>query len=210
MNKKLLIGIPGWKLDGGFGVSIAYLQWIEQFGQPRIILPWEGFIPEIDLLILPGGLDIRPDTFGEYPGFATSNTDVFKQHFFDNRLQTYIESGVKIVGICLGMQQLVAYFGGTLCQDLPDHPYYSSPRTELCHEAIMFENGKAIANKSGHPLKIRINSLHHQGAYENKLPADLKMILGIKTGNTYLVEALKHKDLPILGFQYHPKHFGAC
>jgi len=202
---KKIIGIVGWKIDGGFGVTTPYLEWISQFGIPRIIMPMEDFIPEIDLLVLPGGLDINPTSFGEAPGFKTSNIDVFKQYFFDNKLPLYIEKGCPIFGICLGFQQLVAYFGGKLCQDLKNHNYYSSPRTELVHDCIFFdENSKPIENK-----KYKTNSLHHQGIYLSQLPKRLKPLLGVSCKHEdkkdYVVEAMQHITLPIAGVQFHPE-----
>ena len=82
---KPVIGIPGYKVDTNFGVGIANLEFVSTFGNPRIILPWEEDVP-IDVLYLTGGLDVNPTSYGEVPGFKTSNTDVFKQFFFEKRL----------------------------------------------------------------------------------------------------------------------------
>lgn len=201
---KKTIGIVGYKNGeaNSFGAGIAYLQWISQFGNPRIIMPWEEFV-EVDLLVLPGGLDLNPAAYGEIPGFRTTNQDVFKQFFYESRLKTYVESGTPIFGICLGHQQLCAYFGSKIEQDLTDH-YYSNPRSELVHLANVYDNG-VKRMKGAKEVTVRVNSLHHQAVYQHQLSKDLLMVLGAKDHKGIIVEAIMHKELPISGVQYHPE-----
>jgi len=99
---KLRIGCPAYKTDTSIGVGVTHLEFISQYGIPRIILPEEENV-DIDALYLPGGLDVNPSSYGEIPGFKTSNTDVFKQFFFDKRLLSYVDRRIPIFGICAGL-----------------------------------------------------------------------------------------------------------
>ena len=208
MKNKLIVGIPAYKNEqqNSFGVGISYLNWVSRFGLPRLIMPHEEFVEDIDLLLIPGGLDLNPSSYGEIPSFKTSNQDVFKQFFFDKRLDNYI--GQKpIFGICLGMQELAVKFGSKLTQHLHNHSYYSAPRTELVHKVTIFENGQRIKNPNDPSkfLSVETNSMHHQGVHFKNLSKDLEMIGGIKENDDYLVEVFKHKTLPIAAVQYHPE-----
>ena len=58
----LTIGIPAYKVDSNFGCGLTHLEFISQYGNPRIILPWEENVP-VDALYLPGGLDLNPSSY---------------------------------------------------------------------------------------------------------------------------------------------------
>ena len=122
MNKKLVIGIPGWKVgENSFGTGVNHLEYISKFGEPRIIMPEntsENIIEQIDLLYLPGGKDLNPSSYGETPGYKTSDPDIHKQRFYDYTLSPIIEANIPIFGVCLGFQMICAKFGVKLLSTL--------------------------------------------------------------------------------------------
>lgn len=119
------IAIVGWNTgDNSFGITKPYAEYFSQFGKLIILTPSDEIVEGIDLLVLPGGLDLAPSSmFGVAPSYYTSNTDVMKQYFYETTLPQYIMAGIPIFGICLGFQQLSAYFGAKLQQHVP---YYAS------------------------------------------------------------------------------------
>ena len=208
MAKKTIL-VPAWSLgDLSFGVTKTYLSFIQEFGKPKMALPEDDFEP-VDAVLLPGGLDVSPSSYGEYPLFTTSSTDVFKEHFFKNKLPAYIDAGIPVFGICLGMQQLNIHFGGKLCQHLAYHEQ-SSDRGKEAHE-IYTENTTAIGYKyigkekdKAHFLKV--NSHHHQAVLRSMLAPDLIPIAYAKNWDNPqddIIEAFIHRTLPIAGIQYH-------
>ena len=194
------IGIVGWKTgENSFGVSVPYINWLSNFGIVHILSPQKGIVEDLDLLVLPGGADIAPQSFGEVPGFHTSNTDVMKQYFFDNNLDKYLANNTPIFGICLGFQQLCVKFGGKLEQHYPFN-YSSKGRHDkvdtLAFEQSMFD----IVLKSSLPTKYEVNSLHHQGCFS--LPNPFNVLAREKVdGNIEIARFAEN----VYGVQYHPE-----
>jgi len=202
---KKTIAIPGWSTgENSFGVSKPYLEYFSQFGQVEILTPKES-ITNCDLLVLPGGLDTNPLHYNAVPGFYTSNQDVFKEYFFKKNLPQYIEAGIPIFGICLGFQQICTYFGSKLTQHMY-HPY-SDSRDERVHvikpvrsydESI---STYIVSNEKKSEYKV--NSLHHQAVSQYDLANSLTPLY--LDEDSYFVEVVSHKTLPIMGVQYHPE-----
>ena len=203
MSKKKVIGIPGSSMgDNSFGANKTYLEFISNFGNPRIILPWEEKV-DVDMILLPGGLDVNPANYGEVPGFYTSNTDVYKDFFMNNRLKAYIDSKTPIFGICLGLQQLAVYFGSKLTQNLMYHPQ-SSSRWATAHEVYSGIDTPYTVKK--HTKEFKVNSHHHQAVCLLNLGKDLEPLLFSEDSTEdggLLIEAFRHKTLPIAAIQYH-------
>jgi putative glutamine amidotransferase len=213
MNK--IIGIPGYKGtdSNNFGVGNNYLNFFQKNGyNPRIIMPWEEYV-KVDMLLLPGGMDVSPTNYNQIPEFGCGNQDVFKEFFFKERLPHYVEKNIPILGICLGMQQLASYFGSELIQDLIYHKQ-SSKRWETAHN-VFYANDTTLSgifpNKVNSKNGFEVNSHHHQGVTVECLSDALEPLLiceleGIDTRKgKILVEAFKHKTLPIYGVQWHPE-----
>lgn len=203
--RRKIIGVPGYRnhKKDSFGVGISHLDFLDQFGNIRIIMPWERFV-KVDMLYLPGGFDMRPDTYKAIPGFRTTDTDVFKQHFYDHRLRNYVENKIPIFGVCLGFQQLAVYFESTMLQNLIGHSY-SAERDDLVHsvrQVYRKEDGNGYTYKKTENFEV--NSLHHQGISLQGLGADLTATL-LCEEEPYIVEGIKHNTLPIAGVQYHPE-----
>jgi putative glutamine amidotransferase len=212
-KSKKIIGIPCWSTgDGSFGCTKTYLEFISHFGTPRMLTPDEDIDSNIDMILLPGGLDANPNTYGEAPGFYTSNTDVFKNHFVQNKLQKYIEIGTSVVGICLGAQQLAVMFGSKLSQNFMFHEQ-SKGRWETAHDVYKFSSFRngVLPKKLEGDNGFKVNSHHHQGVTLNNLGPELEPLLlahnhdRFLTGDGPIVEAFMHKTLPIVGFQAHPE-----
>jgi len=201
-KKRLVIGIPGWKVgENSFGCGIHHLEYIRGFGIPRILFPEEAE-PQVDVLYLPGGADLNPSVYGRIPSLYTSNTDVNKQFFYDNRLDYFIKSGIPIFGACLGFQMICAKFSSILAQHLYDHPD-STGRGEAGHKVI-------VVNGAHTGQIFEVNSHHHQGVFSSYLGGPLEALAVYKESKSDpdpLVEAVRHKSLPIYGVQWHPEEF---
>ena len=196
-EKRKRIGIVG-KISGNtFGVSARYMTFAAYFGDVYVLTP-DMPILELDLLILPGGADISPSSYKERPGYELSYQDPYLEYFDKEILPHYIDNGTPIFGICRGMQAINVYFGGSLKQDIPNHPTSSEGmRAELVHK---------VGNAAGKLKTFEVNSLHHQAIdiLGNDIVPTLEEFTE-KDEPTAVIESITHKHLPIIGVQWHPE-----
>lgn len=189
---------------------------------------WASLEPEdvknADVMILPGGLpDVNPALWGdENTGCSLIDDEL-------DRLQLeMLDEAVKlkkpVLGICRGHQLLAVYFGATLCQDIKESRYHKfQPDDPLFHDTYCVD-GTFINRIYGN--HIITNSAHHQAI--DKLPnclgvsqvwfsenADRAEIIRQITDGTLknstddcVIEAVYHKELPIIGVQWHPEMKG--
>ncbi|MFW6311394.1 MAG: gamma-glutamyl-gamma-aminobutyrate hydrolase family protein [Nanoarchaeota archaeon] len=194
------IGILSWKIgENSFGITNAYLNWIEYFGQVRILDYKEPFDASLDLLVLPGGPDVNPERYKHIPDRSTGKPCVHREYFDMYTLPHYVQNLVPIFGICRGHQTLNVHFGGTLNQHMYHETSFKS-RSELVHEVRykIKSDGKTILYTN------KVNSLHHQVIDE--VGKDLRVVARYHDKNRlYDVEALIHEQLPIASVQYHPE-----
>jgi len=203
------IGIVAWKVgENSFGVTIPYLEYLQRFGSPEFILPWQPIDETLDLVVLSGGPDVDPLRYGEFPGLYTSRSDPHKEYFDKVLLPLYIDAGVPIFGICRGMQSLAIHFGGRLHQNMYHETSHPDKRFEKVHnlqinERIAMKLG--IISKTKNSKKYEVNSLHHQILDVKTIPDSLKVIATYPACPWGGIEAIAHRELPIAGVQYHPE-----
>jgi putative glutamine amidotransferase len=206
-SKRSNIGIVAWDTgDNSFGVTKPYLEYFSYYGNVSMILPQQtDVIEDLDLLVLPGGLDVDTKRYGQIPGFYTSKPNIYLEHFDEAVLNKYVAKGISIFGICRGLQTLNVFFGGTLTQHIYNHPR-SDNRDDLVH-VVNFDQNELNKSKyfsdinvSGFSKKFKTNSLHHQAI--NKA-GDGILIVGKTANFGKLPEAFVHETMPIAAIQWH-------
>jgi anthranilate synthase len=103
-----------------------------------------------------------------------------------------LKRNIPIFGVCLGLQGLVEYYGGSLCQlDYPMHGKSSTIR--LTQLSPLWDNleEQFIAG--------RYHSLYAEKA---SLPQEFEIIAESEEG---IIMAIQHKNLPIYAVQFHPE-----
>ena len=194
MSRKI-IGIVGWKTgDNSFGVTVPYFEYLSKFGDVVIISPDQ--YTKVDLLVLPGGKDVNPARYNQRPKLTTSDPNMILEYFDLYVLPEYIKNNVPIFAICRGLQTLNVFFGGTLKQHIPYHPYSSLSRDEKVHEVFIVDQEIAKRFKG----KIKTNSMHHQSI--DKLGEGIEIVMKSQDD---IIEAIKHINKPIYAVQYHPE-----
>jgi putative glutamine amidotransferase len=160
----------------------------------------------IDGLLLTGGADIDPSSYGAPAHPQTGGTVAERDRFEIALTRGAIEADMPVLGICRGMQLINVARGGTLVQHLPDLLGHGEHRRVLGsfegaeHDVILGE-GSLAASSAGELVHVT-KSHHHQGVEE--LGAGL-VVSGISTLDE-LPEAI---ELPgkrfVLGVQWHPE-----
>ncbi len=96
---------------------------------------------------------------------------------------------IPVLGVCRGLEMIQHFFGGSLtrCHDTHAHAH--------SHSIQWLKTGE----------KHFVNSYHQWGVVKTHIAQPLE-ILALSQDDT--VEALQHRELPILGVQWHPERCG--
>ncbi len=161
-NKK--IGVVGhFTGQNSFGITKAYMEFFQNFGEVIVLSPWDKTTRELDLLVLPGGPDVNPFRYLEVEDYLDINVGapcIIREKFDRELLPQYIAQQTPIFGICRGHQTLAVHFGAKLNQDMyhetnPDHDRRKKVHTIKTTEAINLIPGLEMKD-------FETNSLHHQ------------------------------------------------
>lgn len=160
----------------------------------------------LDGLVLQGGVDISPTTYGEEPIEAMKDhrTDPIRDRYELKLLKAFVQKKKPVLGICRGFQLMNVFKGGTLFQDLPtQHQNGVSHRSDtydaFTHSVKVSSGGmmdKMYERKFG-----EIVSIHHQGI--KKLGEGLQVEAISDDG---LIEAFSSTQEDFyFGVQWHPE-----
>ncbi|AVP35646.1 aminodeoxychorismate/anthranilate synthase component II [Staphylococcus felis] len=105
-------------------------------------------------------------------------------------MQTF-ESTVPMLGVCLGFQLIVAYYGGDIIK--APYPVHGHTTTIEHHESCLF---------SGLPTRFNVMRYHSLIADIKTIRSPLKITAQNEEG---MVMAIEHQYRPIYGVQYHPE-----
>jgi anthranilate synthase/aminodeoxychorismate synthase-like glutamine amidotransferase len=107
-------------------------------------------------------------------------------------LASAVKLGKPILGVCLGLQAIVEFFGGDL-ENMNEVLHGRVGVMEFVENCRIFEN-----IHSG----CEVGHYHSWCAVEESLPSDLSVIARSMSN---IVLAISHKTMPIIGLQFHPE-----
>src|SRR5262249_44421400 len=130
----------------------------------------DGALERIDGLILAGGHDVDPSSYGAGPHPATTRTVPERDRIEFALARRAVELDMPLLGICRGMQVLNVALGGTLLQHLPevlghdDHLRVRGTFDGSDHDVLLAVGSRAAlaAGEEQHGTK----SHHHQAVDE--------------------------------------------
>jgi putative glutamine amidotransferase len=213
MSKAPLVAIPG-----RFSASASALRYgalvtarklsesvLRAGGEPLTVHPWapEGHPSAADIetrlgfadaVLLPGGGDLSPETYGQ----AVASGDVYdvdpEQDAFDLAVARWaLDAGMPLLAICRGLQVVNVALGGDLEQHMVE------PHRHVRHR-VGVDAGSRLAEVVG--ADIEVSCYHHQRVH--RLGEGL---VGVALADDGGIEAL---DLPaalgwFLAVQWHPE-----
>jgi putative glutamine amidotransferase len=218
--------VPRWP-DGGYGVPAPYLEALRRTGaRTAIIAPGEDGDPAellepFDGLVLVGGGDVHPSTYGADPDTEhLYGVERDRDAFEIGLVHAADRLHVPTLCICRGMQIMNIAFDGTLHQHLPEmdgllphgvpventeslHPVTLEPRTLL-----------SATTKSG-PLTC--SSHHHQGVdrvgaglvVSGRSPDGLVEAIEVPVPDMNTTGVSEAEITWMLGVQWHPEETAA-
>jgi putative glutamine amidotransferase len=120
----------------------------------------------LDGLVLQGGADVSPSSYGESPLRAEWAGDRVRDVYEIELVHEFIEAGKPVLGICRGAQLVNVAFGGTLYQDvatqLPEAGRHVTDDYEKHLHDIRFAPGSGLARLYRGVERPRVTSIHHQ------------------------------------------------
>jgi putative glutamine amidotransferase len=191
-----------------------YVDAVQRAGGLVVMLPPDPLLAEeplealelIDGLILAGGADIAPATYGHEAHPETVGTVPERDAFEVALTRGAIERDLAVLGICRGMQLLNVACGGTLVQHLPERYGHHEHRRVVGsfdgadHDMLLREG--SLAARAAGELVHATKSHHHQGV--DRLGEGL-VVSGVCTLDE-LPEAIELPDARfVLGVQWHPE-----
>ena len=207
-------GLPhSWVMNARYNAAVA-----DAGGLP-VMLPLleedpatlRALYDRLDGLVLAGGVDLDPQSFGEAPHPALGRTDPARDAVELTLARWAIAERKPVLGLCRGHQVLNVALGGTLWQDIAaqvpgalKHDYFPTAgfaRDYLAHEVTPVP-GSRLAEAFG-AAPVAVNSMHHQAV--KRLAGPLLASAHAADG---LVEALESGGEHFLvGVQWHPEVF---
>ena len=149
-------------------VPAGYLGAVQRAGGLAVLLPPDPEAtrdpdPVLDLLdglILAGGVDVDPATYGASALPTTDPPNTERDAFELALARRALERDLPLLGICRGMQVMNVAAGGTLHQHV-DNPIHRRTLGQFVDHEVRLEDGSLAARAAGetvHPSK----SHHHQ------------------------------------------------
>jgi putative glutamine amidotransferase len=160
----------------------------------------------LDGLMLQGGADVCPMTYGEEPLAREWVGDRMRDEYEIELLHEFIEAGKPVLGICRGLQLINVAYGGTLYQDIsrqvPEARRHVTDAYEKNLHEVRFEPDGALARLYPGVAQARVNSIHHQSV--KTLGRSLRVEAW--SDSDRVIEAIRGTGRSyVLGVQWHPE-----
>lgn len=122
----------------------------------------DALLDRVEALLLSGGADLDPASYGAAPDPRTTNTRRARDDFEVALTQAAIERRMPVLGICRGSQVLNVARGGGLIQHLDDAEIHIETPGRFSEHRVRLEPGSLAAEAAG-ATEIEVHSHHHQG-----------------------------------------------
>ena len=200
----------GREPDLRYSVYRGYVDAVAATGALPVVLPAVPYpaaleraldiVRDADALLLTGGGDVDPAQYGEVAAPEVYDVDAVRDAFEIDAFQVARTAGIRVLGICRGVQIMAVASGGRLHQHLPAagfeaHHWELDRQREPVHEVIV-EPGSIAEHALGGSVKV--NSIHHQAVAEPG--RDLRATAWSDDG---VIEAIEGDGA--LGIQWHPE-----
>lgn len=172
---------------------------------PKVVADPDLVLDLVDGLLLIGGVDIHPSTYGGTIDDSIEATSPSRDEFEIALTLRAIERGIPFLGICRGMQIVNVALGGTLRPDLGEtgnalHRPRLGTFDGTEHDVTIRPDSLAsLATDEHHRI---VHSHHHQAI--DKLGDGLLVTAEADDGTPEAVE-LPDPDAFVLGVQWHPE-----
>ncbi len=211
---KPLIGITCHNdLEYEYMLNHSYVQAITDAGGVPLLLAMglenevELLADRLDGLLLSGGFDINPFSYGEEPHNKLGEISPGRD---DNELKlvrAFLVADKPVLGICRGHQILNVAQGGSMYQDIYSQQegeilqHIQNARRDHLSQRVKLSDDSKLAEILG-SSSVLVNSFHHQAVKD--VGASL-VVCGVTSDHIIeAIESVTHKF--VIGVQWHPEH----
>ena len=167
----------------------------------------DAYAEELDGLVLMGGSDVCPESYGEKALKPEWNGDRVRDEYEIGLLRAFMALKKPVLGVCRGAQVINVAQGGTLYQDLAtqapnalNHRNWATYE-ENCHATSLVPGSRLAQLYPGTEL-VKTNSIHHQAVKE--LGRDLAVEAWSEPDR--IVEAIRFTGPAyVFAVQWHPE-----
>lgn len=223
-------GTPGIPAAGVWTKTLHYLEqsvahWVLSGGALPVMVPavtsgsevqrsdidLARYAAALDGLVLQGGNDVAPETYGETPQHADWHGDRIRDVYEIELVDAFVAAGKPVFGVCRGFQLLNVMHGGTLLQDIatqrPDSRVHRDAEIYERHlHAVDIMPGTHLAALYPGVSRALANSIHHQGI-KDLAPG---FVVEARCPDDGMIEAIR-KPGPgyVAAVQWHPEFHDA-
>lgn len=216
-----IIGITGYADQSArppnvavFAIARTYVRAVSLAGGTPLVIPpylendlLRGAFDRVDGLILSGGGDIHPASFGEADSGLLWRVDKGRDRGELSLARWALKENLPVLAICRGIQTLNVAAGGTLIQDIPtqtsgalSHSCVAGrPLPTVAHTVSVAPDSR-LADLIG-PGEVGVNSAHHQAVKD--VGEELTVVARAPDGVIEAVEARNHPFC--IAVQWHPE-----
>ena len=211
-KRRPIIGITG-NYDAGKCTLLEgyYRSVLEAGGTPVIVPPFDepdammSLLNQVDALIFSGGGDINPLFLGEEPLRELGSVNPTRDWHELMLARLAADRQLPILGICRGLQVMMAAFGGKLYQDVYKEASATLKHSQdtdrhICTHTVHIAPESSLAQIFNTGV-LPVNSFHHQSVKE-VAPGFAVSALS-SDGLIEAVESTQHKSM--IGVQWHPE-----
>jgi putative glutamine amidotransferase len=200
-----------WKEEPVVLMPVGYARAVQAAGGIAAMLPPDAgaaedpdeLLDRLDALILGGGADVDPGSYGAEREPETVGTNPDRDRFEIALARRALERDLPLLGVCRGTQILNVATGGSLEQHLParlGHQQHRPVPGRWSGHEVRLEPGSLAARAAG-AERLSVKTHHHQGLAE--IAGEFEPT-GWATDDT--VEAIELPDRAFtLGVLWHPE-----
>jgi len=126
-----------------------------------------AYADALDALVLMGGSDVAPESYGEQPLRPEWGGDRVRDQYEIGLMKAFMAQSKPVLGVCRGAQLINVAMGGTLWQDVTTQvPHGLNHRNWSIYEknahATSLGPGSGLARLYPGIATVKTNSIHHQ------------------------------------------------
>jgi putative glutamine amidotransferase len=219
-------GTPGINVGGVFTKTLHYLEqsvahWMLSGHAMAVMIPavtadsivtrtdlnLDDYAAALDGLVLQGGSDVAPESYGETALHGDWQGDRVRDRYEIELIDAFVRAGKPVFGICRGLQLLNVMHGGTLLQDIPTQrpearAHREPDRYERHFHEVEFVPGTRLAQLYPGMSRATANSIHHQ-AIKDLAPG---FVVEARCPEDGMIEAVRRRGPGyVAAVQWHPE-----